>query len=387
MKRLFYLVFALFYGIYKVFPINKGKTLFIMTHERHLDGNIGELYKYLKSQEFPQNKIKWITKSDFRPGTQQIYGKIIALLRFLLLKSYHLATSEYIFLDNVFLPMAYMKFKKNVRVVQLWHGCAAIKKFGQDVNTGWLAALERKANQNYTHVIVNASNVIDLHASAFRVETSRIYPLGLPRTDPLFNAKRLNEAVKELLLQYPKIRDKRRILYAPTFRDDDLESSRLGENLKALTNSISKNDVVLLRLHPFVAARWMQQETELGNVVDLSDYPELNAILAISDILITDYSSIIYEFSIFERPIIFYAYDRHHYESKIRGFYVDYDKYVPGPIANNIEDVIMYLHKPSEDNQFQKVKGFHKKYYDWYDGCSSKRIVDLIYRERREISK
>mgnify|MGYP002620058140 CR=1 FL=1 len=389
MKRLFYLAFAVIFGIHRVFPIIKGKTTFIMTHERSYNGNIGELYKYLKSRGFPLKKIEWITKADFRPdgSTGSKYGLVIAIVRLLLIKTYHLARSENIFLDNVFLPMAYMRFKKNVNVVQLWHGCAAIKKFGQDVNSGWLAELERRANQTYTHIIVNASSVINLHASAFGVDASKIYPLGLPRTDPLFNSRYLNAIAEELYLKYPQIRSKRKILYAPTFRDDDLENSKLYDDLKVLSGIIDQNDVILLRLHPFVSARWKHQDAKLNNVIDLSSYPELNAILAVSDLMITDYSSIIYEFAVFERPIIFYAYDRHHYKTKVRGFYVDYEKYVPGPIANNIEELIAYLREPGVDERFCKIKGFYKRYYDWYDGCSSKRIVDLIYKERQEITK
>ena len=355
-----------------------------MTHERYLDGNIGELYKYSKSHASPLKTIVWITKEDLRPVETRIkYNKLITLLRLFVIKSYHLARSEYVFLDNVFLPMAYMTFRKNVKVVQLWHGCAAIKKFGQDANRGTLAELERRANQAYTHVIVNASSVVDLHASAFGVDKTRIYPLGLPRTDPLFNQKYLNEAADKLQTRYPQIREKRRILYAPTFRDDDLESSRLYEDLEWLSQRLDSNDILLLRLHPFVSARWKHriEGCQLKNVIDLSEYPELNAVLAVTDVLVTDYSSIIYEFAVFERPIIFYAYDRHHYESNVRGFYVDYEQYVPGPVANNLHELLKYLQETGVDMRFSKIKGFYKRYYDWHDGCSSKRILDLIYNE------
>jgi CDP-ribitol ribitolphosphotransferase len=388
MKRLFYLMFASFYSLYKIFPVIEGKTTFIMTHERNLDGNIGELYKYSISHDSPLKEIRWITKKDIRPEekTGKKYGRLTTLLRLLVLKTYHLARSEYVFLDNVFLPMAYMTFRTNVKVVQMWHGCAAIKKFGQDANRGKLAELERRANQKYTHVIVNASSVVGFHASAFGVEASRIYPLGLPRTDPLFNQEYLKEAVEKLHLNYPQISGKRKILYAPTFRDDDLGSSKLHYDLKQLSEHLDSNDILLLRLHPFVSARWKQRDTacNMKNVIDLSGYPELNAVLAAADVLVTDYSSIIYEFAVFERPIIFYAYDRIHYESNVRGFYVDYEQYVPGPIAYNLEELIMYLRDTGADERFNKIKGFFKKYYDWFDGCSSKRIIDLIYSEGKQ---
>ena len=126
-------------------------------------------------------------------------------------------------------------------------------------------------------------------------------------------------------------------------------------------------------MHPFVKTRI--DDSKYDNLIDLSDYDNINDILLISEMLITDYSSVVFEYSLLERPILFYSPDRDLYKEE-RDFYYDYESFVPGPIITNTEELIKGINNESFDRD--RVIAFKKKFFDYLDGKSSKRFVDKI---------
>ena len=126
-------------------------------------------------------------------------------------------------------------------------------------------------------------------------------------------------------------------------------------------------------MHPFVKTRI--DDSKYDNLIDLSDYDNINDILLISEMLITDYSSVVFEYSLLERPILFYSPDRDLYKEE-RDFYYDYESFVPGPIITNTEELIKGINNESFDKD--KIIAFKKKFFDYLDGKSSKRFVDKI---------
>lgn len=365
-KKIGYLVFAFFFSVSRLFRTDENKVFLVATHDDGPEGNIGIVADAIQKKDGGKRLI-WFTRAD----------KVTDPIRFFIIKAYHLATAGYVFLDNEFLPMAYIHFSKRTKVVQLWHGTGTIKKFGQDVNTGSLRRLEYRANQRITHLIVNSEAVKKEYAGAFGISEERIYVLGLPRTDLLLNPAFLEEKREAFLREHEALRGKRCILYAPTFRDDEVDHPRIHLDLARLSGELGKDDVLMIRLHPFVADRvgMVLDEGKWDNIINVSGYPGVTTLLAAADVLITDYSSIVFEYCLRGKPMIFYAYDLERFETEGRSFYRKYENFVSGPVARTEDELIECLKK----NDTTGVRRFVEQNFPYLDGKSTSRLLQLIF--------
>lgn len=370
MKEAGYHIFAFLYQIFKYLPVKKNSAFLIMTHDGGKEGNVGVTAAYMK--HFYHTKLYGLRRND-----TQFHGKegIIKLLKFFFIKPLEMARAEYIFMDNAFLPMAYLKVRKQTTVIQLWHGTGTIKKFGQDVNQGKLYELEKHANENIDYVIVNSEATKALYAGCFGVNVDQVRVLGLPRTDLLFSPEQMKKRRERFLRQYPELKEKKLVLYAPTFRDQEAENPRVMLDLDQIAEKLPQDYCLGLRLHPFVAGHFKLDDKYKGKIYDFSSYDNLNTLLMSTDILITDYSSIIFEYCVFGRPMIFYAYDLEEFSDHGRGFYKDYRSYVPGPVVETTEEILKVLNEQNWDFEYQEQ--FVKEAYQYEDGRSTKRVVDL----------
>ncbi len=363
-KKAGYLLFAVFYYLSRLFPRDRKKIFLVATHDDSPEGNIGIAAEAIQ-QRGEGYRLVWFTRED----------RITDPVNFFVRKAYHLATASYVFLDNEFLPMAYIHFPESVKVVQLWHGTGTIKKFGQDVNTGDLERLEYRANQNITHLIVNSEEVVDEYSSAFGVSEEKIYPIGLPRTDLLLDPGFLEKKRGQFLDQYPQVRRKRCILYAPTFRDSEVDSPEIHLDLLKMSDQMGSEDVLLIRLHPHVAQKISWEEDRWDNIINVSEYPGVTTLLATADVLITDYSSIVFEYCLRNKPMIFYAYDLERFEKEGRSFYRDYRSFVPGNVVQSTEEVLECLKRVEEN----KAAAFTEQMFDKLDGNATLRLLELIF--------
>ena len=171
------------------------------------------------------------------------------------------------------------------------------------------------------------------YAEAFRLPLERfVSRLGIPRTDVLFGDERIAGVVADLRERYAIPDGHRVILYAPTFRGDSVADATAsdGLDLRRLRDVLGDDHVVLVRLHPFIRDHAPIDPALAGFAIDVSDHADINELLLVSDLLVTDYSSVIYEFSLLGRPMVFFAPDRAAYERE-RGFYFDYRSGVAGP--------------------------------------------------------
>src|SRR5699024_3626586 len=225
---------------------------------------------------------------------------------------FHLATSKIVFVDNYFGFLAATDFKKEVKVVQLWHAAGAIKKFGlQDPS---IKQRSKRANERFKavysrfdHVVVGSYKMTHIFKESFGLDESHFLPTGIPRTDFFFQVDKIEEKKQHLLKKYPVVEDKKVILYAPTFREDQLQAPEIVLNFEKMFEHLRKDYVILLKLHPAIADHTKVHIPSF--VLNVSSYPNINHLLTITDILITDYSSIPVEFSLFGKPMIFYPYD------------------------------------------------------------------------------
>src|SRR5699024_4173809 len=255
---------------------------------------------------------------------------------------YHLATSRMIFVDNYFGFLAMASFKSNVKCIQLWHAAGAIKQFGlkDPSNDGRSPRAIQRFQQVYDrfdHVVVGSEKMAAIFRESFGLGDDRMLRTGIPRTDFYFEEASEAIASRELEQTFPSIGEKKVILYAPSFRDEDLDCAEIMLDVNRLYEEFAREYVLLLQLNPAIKGKFLNQYPEF--VIDVSDYPDIHLLLVVTDVLVTDYSSIPFEFSLLDRPMVFFAYDLEEYEDA-RGFWEDYESLVPGPVVRDTESIV-----------------------------------------------
>ena len=265
-----------------------------------------------------------------------LLGKLSALWAGILAE-YYLSTSSVFIVDDYYFPVYVAKRKRGTTVIQTWHASGAFKKVGYSVvgkSFGASEALVRRVDihSNYDHCLIASQKALPHYMEAFGQPAERFVSLGIPRTDLFFDPERAGEVTSALYDRYGLPRDKRVIIYAPTFRGTSTHAAEYHDylDLKAMRERLGDTYIVLLRLHPAVAASAPSDPALAGFAYDVSGYGDVNELLLISDVLVTDYSSVIFDFALLKRPMVFFAPDLERYEAE-RGFYFDYRTGVPGP--------------------------------------------------------
>ena len=287
-----------------------------------------------------------------------------------------LAGSRYIFLNDNFFPLAFMKFKPENIIVQLWHAPGASKKFGGSVDIESRDILA-KISENTDYLIVTSKNIVSYYAEAFQMSENKIKALGLPRMDYYFENHDLDKLKEEFSKKYNISKDKKIILYAPTFRDEERFNNVFDYfDLDRFNEELGDEYVLALRLHPKIKDFYKDDIVSEGKYIDVSDFESEQELMLISDILITDYSSIMIEYSVLDKPTVFFTYDLDEYLANERGFYYDFKTTVPGPIAYTSDELIDVIKNDRFDKS--KISEFVKTQFDEIDGHSSQRIVDYL---------
>ncbi|XZH79350.1 CDP-glycerol glycerophosphotransferase family protein (plasmid) [Clostridium perfringens] len=360
------------YKISKIFPV-KNKITFATYRTTELDGNFKFIYNKIN-----EDNLDYKCNMLFKKYNSSLLGKADYLLH-MISAGYHMATSKFFIIDDYYFPVYAIKPRKENKFIQVWHACGAFKKFGYSViGKGYGASDDYiediPIHSNYDVVLVSSKEVIPYYAEAFNMDAGKILPIGVPRTDIFFDMEEKYRIEKNFFDKYPDLKNKKIILYAPTFRgrgqttvsfDMTLDFDMISKNLK-------EDEVMVLKMHPFVKARI---DSKWRNIIDLSDSMDINELMIMSDLLITDYSSVVFEFSLMDKPIIMYSPDREEY-IKERDFYYEYEEFVPGPIVNNTKELISKLNSDGWDTK--KVSKFKEKFFDYRDGKSTERFVNLL---------
>ena len=231
-------------------------------------------------------------------------------------------------------------------------------------------------HSNYAVALVSASRFAPFYAEAFRQPVELFdSSVGIPRTDVFFGKRRAS-AEARVRARYA-LPSRRTILYAPTFRGETISRARSPEelDLEALQRAVGEDHVLLLRQHPFVRSSRPISSKLTDFVIDVSDYPDINELMIVSDVLVTDYSSAIYEYSLLGRPMAFFAPDHAAYEDE-RGFYFDFRTGVPGPVFETTDELADWLRAGEFD--LDRVERFRAESFDVADGRATERFVDQL---------
>lgn len=368
MKKLLYNLYAFLFNISAaLFSLKENRIAFISMHNENFKDSLGCVYEYLKKE----NKYDFvlITREDLS------VRKPLKVFSFFLRKSQLLATSRYVFLNDNFMPMGKLNFRKEAVITQLWHGEGAFKKFGLHISQPEdLRKREIAANEKLSYVVCSSEGVKKIYAEAFGVDEKKVLPLGAPRLDYLMNKENEAAAKEKILSLYPEAKGKKIVLYAPTFRDDEERDRKLLDSFddEKLLRKLGDEYFLFVRLHPQVHTA----SADFKCAADVTEYDDVRELVLASDVLITDYSSICMDFCILDKKTVFYCPDLLWYRER-RDFYFDYETFVPGEICKNFEGLSEAIKSPFCKERNSRFKEMN---FDFFDTHNAERVIKNIIK-------
>jgi len=376
MKDLFYKIYAAGFNVARFFPLKADSVSLVSPHNASFTDSLGEIKTELEKRG--SYRIHLISRRDleFDKGKNftQMLKSVFSAFGFFTVKAYRLATSKYVFLNDNFMPMADLRFRSEAVITQLWHAEGAFKRFGMalDLSTETAERL-RRCSARLTYAVCSSQDVVPVYAEAFGLPPERVLPLGSPRTDFFFKPHDLEKLREKLDDAFPACKGKALILYAPTFRDDSESDKKLLDSFDfaAFKARFGERTELLARLHPQVHAAGGFPE----GVTDVTAWPNVGELVLLSDLLITDYSSICMDFALLRKPCIFYAYDLAAYTAQ-RNFYFDYKDYVPGPVAETFGELLEAVGDTS--GYKDKLERFRAFNFGEPDGLAARRALDSV---------
>ncbi|WP_407392023.1 CDP-glycerol glycerophosphotransferase family protein [Methanobrevibacter sp.] len=365
---------------YNKHPLVENKIVFESFLGKYYSDSPKYLYEYLYNTYGDKFEYVWVINDK----NVKIPGNPKKVKRFSLEFYKEVAEAKYWVINGR--QAARLKKREDQVIVSTWHG-TPLKRLGLDI--GNVHTMNPKIKQSYISVgrtwdylISPNPYTTEILKSAFAYE-GQILETGYPRNDILYNAdeNQINQIKKDLKLP----EDKKIILYAPTWRDDEyIDVGKINFELKLeldkLMEALSDEYIVLVRTHYFIANN-LDLSKYKGFAFDVSSYNDIAELYLISDILITDYSSVFFDFANLKRPILFYTYDLEKYENVLRGFYIDIHTEVPGPLLKTTEEVIENIKNIEElkEEYADRYDEFYERFCGIEDGNASKRISDIVW--------
>lgn len=376
----FYTFRILYPGIYKKNAkkkVNKDKVVFIEARMTSITNSFKYMYDELKNKYNYDIHVHYLRAGFAKKEEYDLLCKDMIA---------DIADAKYVFLNDSSNVISCLPMRKETKVTQLWHACGAFKKFG--MSTADLifgdnrATLEKYPyHKNYTYVTVSSPEVVWAYEEAMSYEDKKgvVVPTGSSRTDYFFDKDVIEKAYRSLHKAFPQAKGKKVILYAPTFRGRVAKAKTPNVlNIEEFYKELGDEYVLIFKHHPFVKKRTAIPEQCKDFAVDCTDLMSIDDLLCVSDICISDYSSLVFEYSLFERPMLFLAHDLDEYYDW-RGFYYDYKEFVPGPIYSTNEEMLEYIKNINKKFDKQKVIDFRDKYMSACDGHATERIMKLVF--------
>ena len=354
------------YGLFN--PVKKNRVAIMSGRRTSLGGNSEFVYNQLKRNNNIEIKFLFFEQKSGFSAIKNLFA---------FLKLY--ATSRVVIIDDYFRMLNLVKKRKGVKLVQLWHACGAFKTFGYTRLGKTGGALQiSKSHRVYDYAIVSSKEVVPHYAEGFGISDKNVSPLGVARCDVFFDGEYKKTVREKLYSRYPALKDKKVVLFAPTFRGRGQQSAYYPEDkfdVNAFADSLGKEYALIVKLHPFCKEKPQIRKDLENRVFDLSGEDELNDLLFVTDLLITDYSSVVFEASLLDIPMLFYVFDLEEYIES-RDFYYDFKSFIPGKEVRTQKELVSCI--LNSDFEQEKTEAFKNRFFDYKDGCSSQRAAELI---------
>lgn len=369
--------------IFRKLPMKKNWICFESFLGKQYADSCKYIYEYLLKNYKKDYKFIWIINDD----SVKIPGNPTRVHRFSLKYFYYMTRSKY-WVNNMRQPKWYPKRKGNV-FLETWHG-TPLKKLVFDMEDVYSASPTYKAevysqSRKWDYLVSDNPFSTEVFQSCFMFPKEKILEYGYPRND-LMHHPRKDKIAARIRKKVGVPEGKKTILYAPTWRDDEYYGKgqykfKLQLDLRRLREEFGDEYVILLRTHYFIADSLDVTGVE-DFAINVSKYSDITELYLISDICITDYSSVFFDYANLKRPILFFTYDLEKYRDVLRGFYIDIEKEIPGPLLYTNDEVVDAI------KNIDKIeKKYHDRYEEFYnrfcaldDGHAAERIVEKVFR-------
>lgn len=361
-------IYKIFAKIYK----NKRKdhVLFMTEQSVTIGGNLKALSDQMKARGLDQ---KFHVEYSARKASDKNHG-VRSWLHLIKL----LAQSGTIFLDDHAPVLDWLHLTEDTCVVQLWHAGAGFKSSGYS-RWGHLGCpAPQSCHRQYRYGVAGSKNIAHFFSEVWGINDENVLPTGMPRMDEFQDPEYRKKKTAELYEQFPICKGKKVILYAPTYRGKNNSNAYYPYELidfEKLYQLCGDEYVVLFKMHPWVIEDIQIDEKYRDKFQDVKTYPNINDLFYLTDLLITDYSSNIYEYSLMRKPMLFFAFDKIQY-SFSRGFHRAYEESAPGKVCYTFEEVLKAIE--TKDFEYEKVEEYVTHHFDHFDSHASDRIIDWI---------
>lgn len=317
------------------------------------------LYKKVKKMDYTVEQV--VLTKKMGKGIKKTFKYLLHML----VQMYHIATSKVVVVDTYIIAVSVLKHKKSLKVIQIWHALGAIKQFGYQVidkkeGSSRLIAESMKMHKNYDVVTTSSSVTAEFYSEAFNISKDKVKVIGMPRVDYILKANK----DARILKFNPKYKDKKTILYIPTFRKK--ENLKLEELIK---NVDDKKYNLIIRKHPLDGTKVPAKYVAKG---DFTTYE----LMHFADYIITDYSATAIEASLLNKPIYLYVYDIDNYEDA-RGLNVKLTEELKASTYKDIKDILEKIYK--EEYNYDELIAFRNKYIETHSIDNTKSVCDLIF--------
>lgn len=376
---------------YKLIPVDPKLVIFISFHGRGFSDNPKAIFEAMKEDPaFSDYKFIWFIKNHKKKNIKIPGAKVVEY--FSIPYFYYLSRAKF-WIINCKMPL-YISKKPNQVYLQTWHG-TPLKKLAHDIDVAEDTTFYRSGVSyekmvdsydqdvaRYNYMISPNTFCTDVFQTSFRIDKDRLIETGYPRNDFLSNYT--EEDVIRIKKKYGIPLDKKVILYAPTWRDNSYVAAGYTFELKAdfhkWKENLPEDTIVLFKPHYLIINRFENDHSLDGFLYSIPASAEISELYIVADSLVTDYSSVFFDYAILKRPIYFYMYDLEEYAQDLRGFYLDIHKDLPGKIYRKESDLLHSLAK--EEYDFSKLEDFNRLFNNKEDGKASKRVLSILAKDR-----
>ncbi len=350
---------------FRILPVDRTRVVLATARVATLDGNLLHLHQAIRARRPDLDVVLLLEPYGY--GLRRKLAYFARLARGM----YQLRRARLFVVDNAYLPVHVAPHGRGTTVVQVWHAAGALKRFGADTARSLVEPEATFLHRHYDWVVASGEASRGPWSAALRTPIERVLPLGTPRTDFFFDPDALAAARERVLDRHPTLAGRRVVLHAPTFRGRG-RGKRPGTGLDArrLRAALPSDYAVVLKTHPNLDP----------SLVDTSGYDvvadaasEVNELFALTDVLVTDYSSSIFEYALLRRPLVLLVGDLAEYEVD-PGLYVDYRTDMIGTQVTDTDGVIATILEGRFD--LSGYDAFNRRNLGACDGAASLRFVD-----------
>lgn len=381
-QQILFRAYKIAFKLCSYLPKQEKTIIFESFHGKQFSDNPRAIYEYMK-EHYPEYNLIWSADRRYTSLFEKKGLKYVTRLSIQWLLT--MPRAKY-WVVNTRLPLWIPKQKSTV-YLQTWHG-TPLKKLGIDIQEVHMPGTD---TERYKRNFVNEAAKWDylISPNAYSTEifqrafqfNKEMIESGYPRNDYLYNYNN-EQHIQQLKNKLDLPPDKKIILYAPTWRDNEYYEKgkykfNLHIDLEKLYKEFGDDYIVLFRMH-YLVAEHLDLSGYNGFAYDFSDYEDIRDLYLISDLLITDYSSVFFDYANLKRPIIFFVYDIETYRDQLRGFYFSLEEEAPGPLVKTNEELIRAIKETEAAKPNVKLTSFYQRFCELEDGRASERVVKKL---------